>query len=229
HWFKHQNTDALENLKAGNRRRAKEYRERLAAVGGYDYLKLYPEIYQRDQGRCVYCGEIDNLCIDHLIPLLLGGNNEIDNLALACKKCNSGKSGKRIEDAGYQFANKSTEKQYKRLSSRDRHAPSRPKKEDIDKKEDKKEYAPDVFLTEAEYERLITDYRKSDVDGIIEDLNNALGNKYPVNKFKDHNKTIRNWLKIAKIKKREPETICPDCKKPYKGSCCQACGWSEGT
>ena len=91
----------------------------------------------------------------------------------------------------------------------------------------KKEYMPDVFLTGAEYERLIKNYHRQDVDNIIEDLSNALGNRYPKNKYKDHNKTVRNWLKLAKIEKKKPDKICPDCGHKYLGSGCQECGWSR--
>ncbi len=97
-----------------------------------------------------------------------------------------------------------------------------PKKEA--KKEDKKEYKPDVYLTEAEYTRLTTDYKKADVDGIVDDLSNALGNNYPKDKYKDHNKTIRKWLKRSGIMPISPVTKCRNCGKPYTGTLCQACG-----
>ena len=96
------------------------------------------------------------------------------------------------------------------------------------KKEAKKEYKPDVYLTETEYFRLTTSYKKEDVDSMIEDLSNALGNRYPVDKFKDHNKTIRNWLKRNGISPIVPPKICTSCNKPYTGTLCTDCGTPEG-
>ncbi len=92
------------------------------------------------------------------------------------------------------------------------------------KKEAKKEYKPDVYLTEAEYTRLTTDYKKADVDGIIDDLSNALGNNYPKDKYKDHNKTIRKWLKRNGVLPIVPPKECKSCGTAYTGTLCLACG-----
>jgi 5-methylcytosine-specific restriction endonuclease McrA len=46
---------------------------------------------------CFYCGKLltcNNLTIDHFIPKSKGGTNEIQNLRLACKRCNSDKGNK---------------------------------------------------------------------------------------------------------------------------------------
>jgi len=53
--------------------------------------------------RCWYCGvrfEEENLsiCIDHIIPISKGGSNDISNLALSCKFCNSHKFYHPLED-----------------------------------------------------------------------------------------------------------------------------------
>lgn len=56
------------------------------------------EVYERDGFRCVYCGSADNLTIDHLHPRSRGGSNEVDNLATACKSCNSQKGAKTREE-----------------------------------------------------------------------------------------------------------------------------------
>jgi 5-methylcytosine-specific restriction endonuclease McrA len=42
-------------------------------------------------GCCSYCGAVDNLTVDHLIPRLGGGPDEADNLVWACRSCNSSK------------------------------------------------------------------------------------------------------------------------------------------
>jgi hypothetical protein len=54
---------------------------------------LYQQIRQRAQFRCEYCHypEILStapLSIDHLQPRSLGGTDQLNNLALACRRCN---------------------------------------------------------------------------------------------------------------------------------------------
>lgn len=45
---------------------------------------------------CLYCGATDNLAVDHIVPLHLGGSNHPQNLAPACGPCNSSKGGKTL-------------------------------------------------------------------------------------------------------------------------------------
>jgi 5-methylcytosine-specific restriction endonuclease McrA len=43
---------------------------------------------------CVFCGEefhTNMLTIDHIIPKSKNGSNNINNLVLACRKCNEGR------------------------------------------------------------------------------------------------------------------------------------------
>lgn len=54
---------------------------------------LYTLVQQRGKSRCEYCyyPEIlssSPLSIDHLQPQSLGGTDDLDNLALACRRCN---------------------------------------------------------------------------------------------------------------------------------------------
>lgn len=51
-------------------------------------------IYKRDGGRCVYCGSVENLHLDHIIPFSRGGATNVENLQLLCQKCNLEKSNK---------------------------------------------------------------------------------------------------------------------------------------
>ena len=54
------------------------------------------EVLMKYDGRCAYCGIecAGSYTIDHKIPLSRGGCNKIDNLALACRKCNCKKNDK---------------------------------------------------------------------------------------------------------------------------------------
>lgn len=54
---------------------------------------LYEAIRQRAQFRCEYCHYPEllssaPLSIDHIQPQSLGGSDDLDNLALACRRCN---------------------------------------------------------------------------------------------------------------------------------------------
>ena len=43
---------------------------------------------------CCYCGSVEHLAVDHLIPRIKGGGDDSDNLILACRTCNSSKQGR---------------------------------------------------------------------------------------------------------------------------------------
>ena len=47
--------------------------------------------------RCFYCGKASKLTKDHVLPVSLGGTDEIDNIVPACWACNYKKRARRIE------------------------------------------------------------------------------------------------------------------------------------
>jgi len=62
--------------------------------------------YQRQKGRCYYCGRKvdDNYHVDHVVPLALGGSNGPENLVIACAHCNDSKGARHpMEFAGVMF------------------------------------------------------------------------------------------------------------------------------
>jgi 5-methylcytosine-specific restriction endonuclease McrA len=61
-------------------------------------LKRYL-IFERDEYRCVYCGEqfgADELTLDHVQPRVRGGDRSEGNLVTACKACNTLKGHRRL-------------------------------------------------------------------------------------------------------------------------------------
>lgn len=46
-------------------------------------------IFKRDGFKCLKCWNINNLQIDHIIPISKGGENKISNLQTLCNSCNS--------------------------------------------------------------------------------------------------------------------------------------------
>lgn len=71
-------------------------------------------------------------------------------------------------------------------------------------KETKKRHLDFVLLSDTEYNRLIEDYGKQIVDSKIEDLDNYIGSKGK--RYKDHNKTLRTWLKKDAPQKKAVES-----------------------
>lgn len=83
--------------------RVQRYRDRRKALGmkpNTDYSIFYASLAARDGAVCVYCVETKKrLVVDHMTPIIAGGTDDIDNLCLACKTCNSGKAGRTPEQA----------------------------------------------------------------------------------------------------------------------------------
>lgn len=53
--------------------------------------ELRGEVLERDERKCRKCGAADNLEIDHIIPVSLGGESTPDNLQVLCRSCNRAK------------------------------------------------------------------------------------------------------------------------------------------
>lgn len=58
-------------------------------------------IFERDDYRCVYCGEqfdVGELTVDHVQPRMRGGDHSSGNLVTACNACNARKAGLRLDE-----------------------------------------------------------------------------------------------------------------------------------
>lgn len=55
---------------------------------------LRASVFERDNFVCCRCSSNENLSIDHIIPVIKGGTNEVQNLQTLCRSCNSKKGTK---------------------------------------------------------------------------------------------------------------------------------------
>lgn len=63
--------------------------------------KIRFEVFKRDKFTCQYCGRSAPdviLEIDHLNPVINGGDNDILNLVTSCRDCNRGKGKHKLSD-----------------------------------------------------------------------------------------------------------------------------------
>ena len=56
--------------------------------------KIRKIILARNNHMCCLCGSLENLTLDHIVPVSKGGMNNVSNLQTLCKSCNSKKSNK---------------------------------------------------------------------------------------------------------------------------------------
>lgn len=65
---------------------------------GYDrdaIIELYKE---GEVSMCLKCGAQDRLEVDHIVPVSLGGSNDLNNLQILCRTCNASKLNKNAND-----------------------------------------------------------------------------------------------------------------------------------
>jgi 5-methylcytosine-specific restriction endonuclease McrA len=55
-------------------------------------------ILERYGNSCAYCGTTGRMTIDHVIPVMRGGQHAVNNIVPACAACNSEKHYKSVED-----------------------------------------------------------------------------------------------------------------------------------
>lgn len=62
---------------------------------------LRVRVYKKYAGRCAYCGKqikYEDMQVDHIKAVYLGGDNDFKNLLPACRSCNFYKSSYSIEE-----------------------------------------------------------------------------------------------------------------------------------
>ena len=59
--------------------------------------KVRSMVYDRDRGICADCGEYleyERFTVDHIIPVSKGGGDDLHNLQVMCRPCNSSKGAR---------------------------------------------------------------------------------------------------------------------------------------
>lgn len=69
---------------------------------------LRERVYEKTDGACAYCGTAleSNWHIEHVVPRCRGGGWELGNLVPACKRCNSMKGKKTLNEFRYALYNR---------------------------------------------------------------------------------------------------------------------------
>lgn len=63
-----------------------------------NYRSIFKKLMIKYKFQCVHCNCKENLTIDHIIPVSKGGKDDIENLQILCKSCNSKKGVKEWPD-----------------------------------------------------------------------------------------------------------------------------------
>lgn len=72
-----------------HKRRAMKLNNGTFVVTNKELKKIY-------NSPCIYCGSLDNITNEHVMPLSKGGVDGIGNLAPACLSCNTSKGGRTV-------------------------------------------------------------------------------------------------------------------------------------
>lgn len=76
------------------------------------------DIFKRDGFRCAYCGQTPpavTLEVDHIVPVVSGGDNDETNLITACFDCNRGKGKEGLDQYPTRLIETMKEQQEKEL------------------------------------------------------------------------------------------------------------------
>lgn len=72
---------------------------RLSNVDAKLWKRIGKQVFERDHYTCKYCGQVGGkLEVDHMIPIVRGGTNDVTNLATSCRHCNRQKHDKTVSE-----------------------------------------------------------------------------------------------------------------------------------
>lgn len=86
--------NAVSTKTARQERNARYYRRLDISVNEWKLRRQ--AAFERDGFICQYCGADVSAApqCDHFMPLVAGGNSDLENLVTSCKRCNSSKAGR---------------------------------------------------------------------------------------------------------------------------------------
>jgi 5-methylcytosine-specific restriction endonuclease McrA len=71
----------------------------LRALRSGDAKRMFKQqIFERDCHQCRYCGNSEDLTLDHVRPKSKGGQHVASNLVTACRDCNRSKASNPVLD-----------------------------------------------------------------------------------------------------------------------------------
>lgn len=76
---------------------ARDRRALKASAQGSFTLEEFKALCEEHNNKCLCCGTMKKLTVDHIVPLSKGGSHSIDNIQPLCGSCNSKKSDKTID------------------------------------------------------------------------------------------------------------------------------------
>lgn len=81
---------------------------RYSKKGRHISLKFKRWLWLANDCRCRYCGENipshKEMAVDHIVPVSLGGSDNVINLGCSCESCNSAKGNKSLEELRFFIA-----------------------------------------------------------------------------------------------------------------------------
>ena len=100
-----ENYEKVINIERASRERNKEknrpaknarQRVRNRIIQGKIFVITDKDLRRLYSQPCAFCGTMENLSIDHIIPLSRGGSHSIGNMMTLCRSCNASKNARTI-------------------------------------------------------------------------------------------------------------------------------------
>lgn len=100
--FKNKQSELRNKIKEGYRKyiefeENKSNEKRQLACRYTAKIEVKEHVFNKYGKKCLRCGSDENITLDHVVPVIKGGKNSLDNLQPLCASCNSWKNSKTID------------------------------------------------------------------------------------------------------------------------------------